>query len=94
MRSLETVASFVVISLFLTKYTHRLASSRRHLEGNVLMPVGEVSHLDPGLAMSWTASCICSCEVVAISWLPSAFRSSLNWNMTFISCALKGISQP
>lgn len=51
MRSLETVASFVVMSLFLTKYTHRLASSRRHLEGNVLMPVGEVSHLDPGLAM-------------------------------------------
>lgn len=52
---------------FFRKYTHRLASSRMQLEGNDLMLVGEVSHFDPSLALTWMAFYICSYEVEEIN---------------------------
>lgn len=60
MQSLETDVSCVVLmSRFFMKYTYRLAFGSRHLDGKVLMSVGDVSHLDLGLAMTQTTFCMC-----------------------------------
>lgn len=56
-RSLDTDSSCMVgMFRFLTKYTDRLASGRKHLDSNILMPMGEVSHFDPGMAITPIAS--------------------------------------